>query len=150
MVHYLEKKELLEKYNLHTVIRLPESVFAPYTGIETNILFFDEGKPTKDIWFYRMKVRDGLKNYTKTNPMQDSDFEDVLKWSKNKVENNYGYKKSVEDLIDYDLDVKHPDDKEIPLNITPRELIGKIIEDQKNTLDLLTTIEELIDKEIPN
>ena len=144
------KKELLEKYNLHTVIRLPESVFAPYTGIETNILFFDEGKPTKDIWFYRMKVRDGLKNYTKTNPMQDSDFEDVLKWSKNKVENNYGYKKSVEDLIDYDLDVKHPDDKEIPLNITPRELIGKIIEDQKNTLDLLTTIEELIDKEIPN
>jgi type I restriction enzyme M protein len=143
------KKELLENYNLHTIVRLPESAFSPYTSIATNILFFDAGKPTKDIWFYRMKIRDGLKNYNKSNPMLDSDFEDVLDWCKHKEENEFGYKKSVSDLKDFNLDIKHPDDDEVVIDMSPHDLIAQIISDEKKTLELLTDVENLINQEIP-
>src|SRR2546428_4407527 len=63
------KQKLLEEFNLHTIIRMPNSVFAPYTGIATNILFFEKGKPTKEIWYYQMKLKEGIKAYNKTNPM---------------------------------------------------------------------------------
>ncbi len=143
------KKELLEKYNLHTIVRLAGSEFAPYNGIQTNILFFDEGKPTKDIWFYRMKIREGLKNYNKSTPIQDSDFDEVLKWCKNKEMNDYGYKVSVDELKDYNLDLKHPNDDEVSVDMSPHELIAQIISDEKKTLDLLTDVENLINQEIP-
>jgi type I restriction enzyme M protein len=142
------KKELLEKYNLHTIVRLPESVFSPYTGIPTNILFFDAGKPTKYIWYYRMKVREGLKNYNKSNPILDSDFDDVLKWCKNKESNEYGYKVSVDNIKDYRLDLKHPDDEKVLENISPHELIGQIISNEKITLNLLIDVENLINSKI--
>ncbi len=148
-VPYEMKKELMENYNLHTIVRLPPSAFEPYNGIQTNILFFDAGKPTKDIWFYRMKIRDGLKKYSMNNPMQDSDFDEVLKWFKNKEENDYGYKVSVKDLKNYNLERKHPDDEEIPIDMSPHELISQIIANEKKTLTLLTDVENLINQEIP-
>jgi type I restriction enzyme M protein len=145
------KKELLEKYNLHTIVRLAGSEFAPYNGIQTNILFFDEGKPTKEIWYYRMKIREGLKNYNKSNPIQDSDFDDVLKWCKNKEKSNdkNGYKVLLKDIKDFNLDIKHPDDEEVAIDMSPHDLIAQIIADERKTLDLLTDVENLINTEIP-
>jgi type I restriction enzyme M protein len=74
------KKSLLEECNLHTVVRLPHSVFAPYTGIKTNILFFTKGVPTKDTWFYEHPYPKGITSYNKTKPMQFEEFETEQDW----------------------------------------------------------------------
>ena len=80
------KSNLLKNFNLHTVIRLPGSVFAPYTGITTNILFFDRTGATQDIWFYRLDMPEGYKNFSKTNPMLREHFKPADDWWNNRVE----------------------------------------------------------------
>ncbi|HFR3573347.1 SAM-dependent DNA methyltransferase [Streptococcus suis] len=74
------KEKLVEEFNLHTIIRLPHSVFAPYTGIHTNILFFDKTKKTEQTWFYRLDMPDGYKNFSKTKPMKSEHFNPVREW----------------------------------------------------------------------
>ena len=74
------KKKLLGEFNLHTVIRMPHSVFAPYTSITTNILFFDRTGSTKETWFYRLDMPDGYKNFSKTKPMKLEHFAPVMEW----------------------------------------------------------------------
>lgn len=74
------KTKLMEEFNLHTVIRLPKSVFAPYTSITTNILFFDKTKKTEATWFYRMDMPEGYKNFSKTKPMKIDHFAPVMEW----------------------------------------------------------------------
>lgn len=74
------KKKLLTEYNLHTVVRLPQSVFSPYTSITTNILFFNNEEPTGKTWFYRVDIPDGIKYFSKTKPMKLSDFDDCVAW----------------------------------------------------------------------
>lgn len=74
------KKKLFSEFNLHTVIRMPHSVFAPYTSITTNILFFDHTKPTEETWFYRLDMPDGYKNFSKTKPMELKHFEPAIEW----------------------------------------------------------------------
>ena len=80
------KKKLLEEFNLHTVIRMPHSVFAPYTSITTNILFFENTHPTEEIWFYRLDMPEGYKNFSKTKPMKLEHFALALKWWDNREE----------------------------------------------------------------
>lgn len=74
------KKKLLGEFNLHTVVRMPGSVFAPYTSITTNILFFDNTHPTKETWFYRLDMPKGYKHFSKTKPMKLEHFQPVLDW----------------------------------------------------------------------
>ena len=74
------KKKLLSEFNLHTVIRMPHSVFAPYTSITTNILFFDNTQPTADVWFYRLDMPEGYKNFSKTKPMKLEHFQPAIDW----------------------------------------------------------------------
>lgn len=74
------KKKLLSEFNLHTVIRMPGSVFAPYTSITTNILFFDRTKPTEETWFYRLDMPEGYKHFSKTKPMKLEHFEPAIQW----------------------------------------------------------------------
>jgi type I restriction enzyme M protein len=74
------KKKLLKEFNLHTVIRLPGSVFSPYTGITTNILFFDKTGQTEYTWFYRLDMPEGYKHFSKTKPMKLSHFDPVKEW----------------------------------------------------------------------
>jgi len=69
------KEELLEKCNLHTIVRLPNGVFAPYTGIKTNILFFEKGSPTKEIWYFEHPYPEGVKNYNKNRPVDIKEFD---------------------------------------------------------------------------
>lgn len=80
------KKKLISEFNLHTVIRLPHSVFAPYTSITTNILFFDRTDTTKETWFYRLDMPEGYKNFSKTKPMKLEHFSPVMEWWNNREE----------------------------------------------------------------
>ena len=86
------KEELLNNYNLHTIVRLPNGVFAPYTSIPTNLLFFDRSGQTNDIWYYELPLPEGRKNYTKTKPIQDGEFAECVAWWKNRQENEYAWK----------------------------------------------------------
>lgn len=80
------KKKLLSEFNLHTVIRMPHSVFAPYTSITTNILFFDRTHPTEETWFYRLNMPEGYKNFSKTKPMELKHFAPAIEWWDNREE----------------------------------------------------------------
>jgi len=74
------KKKLLSEFNLHTIVRMPGSVFSPYTSITTNILFFDRTGPTKETWFYRLDMPEGYKHFSKTKPMKLEHFDPVVAW----------------------------------------------------------------------
>jgi len=80
------KKKLFGEFNVHTVVRMPHSVFAPYTSIRTNILFFDNTEPTKETWFYRVDMPEGYKNFSKTRPMKLEHFNDAINWWENREE----------------------------------------------------------------
>lgn len=80
------KKKLFGEFNVHTVVRMPHSVFAPYTSIRTNILFFDNTEPTKETWFYRVDMPEGYKNFSKTRPMKLEHFIDAINWWENREE----------------------------------------------------------------
>lgn len=86
------KEDLLKDFNLHTIVRLPNGVFAPYTGIPTNLLFFDRSGQTDEIWYYELPLPEGRKTYTKTKPIQDEDFAECVAWWKNREENAQAYK----------------------------------------------------------
>jgi type I restriction enzyme M protein len=94
------KEKLLTECNLHTIVRLPNGVFNPYTGIKTNILFFEKGKPTKHIWYYEHPYPPGQKSYNKTNPIRIEEFEPEKKWWKKRVENEHAWKVEFKKLLD--------------------------------------------------
>ena len=96
------KEELLKDFNLHTIVRLPNGVFAPYTSIPTNLLFFDRSGPTKDIWYYEQPLPEGRKNYTKTQPMQFEEFAPCLAWWKKREENDQAWKVMAHNVLKYD------------------------------------------------
>ncbi len=106
----LLKEKLLQECNLHTIIRLPEKVFAPYTDIKTNVLFFDKGQPTKSVWFYDHPYPPGAKSYSKTKPIRIEEFEPEKKWWKKRKEGEFAWKVSVKNIKDigYNLDIKNP------------------------------------------
>lgn len=123
------KTKLLREFNLHTVIRMPHSVFAPYTSITTNILFFDNTKPTEDVWFYRLDMPDGYKNFSKTKPMKLEHFTPAIDWWNNREEINIdGFNKAkkytAQEIADrnYNIDLcgyPHEEEEILP----PDELI---------------------------
>jgi type I restriction enzyme M protein len=104
------KEQLLETCNLHTVVRLPNGVFSPYTGIKTNLLFFTKGTPTQDVWFYEHPYPPGYKNYSKTRPMRIEEFAVEKAWWNDRVENECAWKVSLEEIKarNYNLDIKNP------------------------------------------
>jgi len=112
------KEKLLNDCNLHTIIRLPNGVFSPYTGIKTNLLFFNKGTPTKEIWYYEHPYPDGVKSYNKTKPIDISEFKPEKAWWTNRQENEYAWKVPIEQIIEsgYNLDIKNPH--------SPEELLG--------------------------
>ncbi|HON82401.1 MAG TPA: class I SAM-dependent DNA methyltransferase [Methanoregulaceae archaeon] len=107
------KEKLLTECDLHTIVRLPNGVFSPYTGIKTNLLFFTKGKPTKEIWFYEHPYPEGYKSYSKTKPIRIEEFTPEKAWWGNRVENEHAWRVSVEDVVsnNYNLDIKNPNTK---------------------------------------
>lgn len=143
------KKKLLKEFNLHTIIRMPNSVFAPYTSITTNILFFDHKDPTKETWFYRLDMPEGYKHFSKTKPMKLEHFQPVKEWWNDRQEITIdGFDKSkcytAEQLIEtnYNLDLcGYPHIEEEILD--PHDLI---LQYQEKRAGLNATIDTVLDK----
>lgn len=104
------KEKLLEECNLHTIVRLPNGVFSPYTGIKTNLLFFTKGAPTKEIWFYEHPYPNGVKSYNKTKPIRIEEFEPEKAWWHKREKNERAWKVSIDEIKagGYNLDIKNP------------------------------------------
>jgi type I restriction enzyme M protein len=109
------KEHLMEACNLHTIVRLPNSVFKPYASIGTNLLFFEKGTPTRDIWFYEHRVPDGQKAYSMTKPIRLEHFQECIDWwggkdRKGREETPQAWKLGAEDIKarGYNLDIKNP------------------------------------------
>lgn len=106
------KEKLLTECNLHTIVRLPNGVFNPYTGIKTNLLFFTKGEPTTETWYYEHPYPEGYKSYSKTKPMRFEEFAPEQAWWDDRVENEFAWKVPVQTFHDngFNLDIKNPHD----------------------------------------
>ena len=137
------KEELLEKCNLHTIVRLPNGVFNPYTGIKTNLLFFEKGTATKEVWYFEHPYPDGVVSYNKTKPINIKEFDIEKAWWHNRVENKNAWKVSIEEIKKrgYNLDIKNPHQDEDTL-ASPEVLLEKF----KATEKKISTIQDEIIK----
>ncbi|MDD4110974.1 MAG: N-6 DNA methylase, partial [Clostridia bacterium] len=139
------KKQLLEECNLHTIVRLPKSVFAPYTSIATNLLFFAKGEPTKEIWYYEHPLPEGQKAYSMTNPIRFDEFEKEIQWWNNREENDQAWKVSIDEIIkrNYNLDIKNP---RTPVDVleSPEELLETYHNKQQEVKKVLEQIRTVI------
>jgi type I restriction enzyme M protein len=149
------KEELLKEFNLHTIVRLPNGVFAPYTGIATNLLFFDRGGPTKKIWFYELPLPEGRKNYSKTKPIQIEEFDECVKWfshEKRKATAN-AWKVPVKDVLQYDtsgnllscnLDSRNPNSPSALEHMETDRLLSNILNHEDAIAKLLKSADVLV------
>lgn len=108
------KERLLHECDLHTIVRLPNGVFNPYTGIKTNLLFFTKGRPTREVWYYEHPYPAGYKSYSKTKPMRIEEFGLEKAWWGNREENAHAWRVSADEIRanGYNLDIKNPHVKE--------------------------------------
>jgi len=152
------KKHLLTEFNLHTVIRLPKSVFAPYTSITTNILFFTRtGNATEKTWFYRMDLPAGYKAFNKTNPIMNKHFDIVHEWWNNRIEiidedGNYkskAYTKEEIEALNYNLDLCGFPNK-VEEILEPETLISEYLERKQNLNENITDIISKIKNALDN
>jgi type I restriction enzyme M protein len=136
------KQDLLEEFNLHTIVRLPKGVFAPYTSIETNLLFFEKGTSTSTIWYYEVPLPEGRKQYTKTMPMRFEDFRPVLDWWDNRQENDYAWKADASAVAanNYNLDLKNPNRAKTEDLRPPEDIVASIIKKENQIFDLMNQI----------
>jgi type I restriction enzyme M protein len=145
------KEELLKEFNLHTIVRLPNGVFAPYTPIPTNLLFFDRSRPTKEIWFYELPLPEGRKTFSKTKPLQFDDFAECLKWfqSKRRKETDHAWRVCVEDVFKFDadgallscnLDVKNPNGPEALEHLPPEKLAADILVKERRIIEIMEEV----------
>ncbi len=151
------KKDLVEKCNLHTIIRLPNGVFAPYTGIKTNILFFTkkpevEQPATPHIWFYEHPYPEGVTSYNKSKPMKFEEFITEIDWwgneednFKDRIETEQAWKVSIEDIVarNYNLDIKNPHIGE-KINHDPEELLQEYTKQQNEIQSLRDQLKNIL------
>ena len=145
-------RDSLKDCNLHTIVRLPKSVFAPYTSISTNLLFFTKGKPTSNIWYYQHHLPKGTKAYNKTKPIIFSEFKPLQNWwgtekdgFKSRVETEYAWKVSIDEITsrNFNLDISNPfkskNEKE-----DPNELLSQYKEQIRQTQNLLNQLKNIL------
>jgi type I restriction enzyme M protein len=142
------KEELLREFNLHTIVRLPNGVFAPYTGIQTNLLFFDRSGPTKDVWYYEQSLPGGRKNYTKTAPLQFEELADCVTWWNKRKKNDRAWKVPAAELLatGCNLDRKNPSAKEDITHLPPEQLAASILEKEQRIAEIMNNICGLLAK----
>ncbi len=150
------KEELLKEFNLHTIVRLPNGVFSPYTSIPTNLLFFDRSGPTKEIWYYEHPLPEGRKNYTKTQPIQFEEFAECIAWWEKRVENDRAWKVPVGEILKYNgerrlasvnLDIKNPKGKEDVAHLPPEQLVASILEKEHRIVEIVRRIKAILEKQ---
>jgi type I restriction enzyme M protein len=139
------KEELLKEFNLHTIVRLPNGVFAPYTGIPTNLLFFDRSGPTKEIWYYE-NPRRASGNYSKSKPIQFEEFGDCLSWWKKRQENERAWKVAVGDVLvnNCNLDRRNPHSEEDLEHTPPDQLVESIIGKETKLLEIVNEVRDIL------
>ncbi|MEH7815831.1 HsdM family class I SAM-dependent methyltransferase [Bacillus velezensis] len=143
------KKKLFSEFNVHTVVRMPHSVFAPYTSIRTNIIFFDNTKPTKETWFYRLDMPEGYKNFSKTRPMKLEHFNEALAWWNNREEievdgHPKAKKYTIEEIENYSYNIDvcgFPHEEEVILE--PMDLIREY---QEKRASINAEVDYLLDQ----
>lgn len=136
------KRQLLTEYNLHTIVRLPNGVFAPYTSIPTNLLFFDRSGPTGDVWYYEQPLPEGRKNYTKTAPIQFEEFSQCLAWWHSREENERAWRVPAAGILanGCNLDIKNPRGKVDFAHLPPEHLADDILAKEERIADLMREI----------
>ena len=140
------RQKLLEDCNLHTIIRLPNSVFQPYATVATNLLFFTKGTPTKEVWYYEHRLPDGQKAYNKTKPIQAKDFDPIKIWWNDREENDIAWKIPIQTIIDrnYDLDIKNPTKVEETNEFNSTELMELLHKSFEKSNGLLNQLKEAL------
>jgi len=142
------KKKLMTEFDLHTVVRLPNGTFSPYTLIPTNILFFERGRPTEDVWFYEHPLPEGRKNYTKTKPLRYEEFAKCEAWwggtaRDSRVDSAQVWKVSADDIAadGYNLDLHNPHRPDDLAHRPPAELLAELIDTEQEVLALLEKLQ---------
>jgi type I restriction enzyme M protein len=136
------KEHLMEECNLHTIVRLPNSVFKPYASIGTNLLFFEKGEPTKDIWFWEHRVPEGQKAYSMMKPIRFEHLQSCIDWwggakRKKREDGPFAWKVTAEEVKarGYNLDIKNPHTVAEDYG-EPEELLGKLNAAEADTVRL--------------
>ena len=148
------KQTLLEECNLHTIVRLPNGVFNPYTGIKTNLLFFTKGQPTEQIWYYEHPYPEGVKSYNKTKPMRFEEFQVEIDWwgeeaddFKTRKQTEQAWPVSLDEIKarNYNLDIKNPHVGE-QVNHDPDKLLEQYHKQQQAISELRQQLKTILDQ----
>lgn len=141
------KERLLNKCNLHTIVKLPAGVFAPYTSITTNILFFDKTGATEKVDYYEIPLPEGYKSFSKTKPFKSSHLDEVRAWWNNRVENENAYSVEIETIKnnDYNLDFKNPNKVNDEHEFTLIELLNDLEKRASNIKSLTKQLIEVLE-----
>jgi len=142
------KQDLLENFNLHTIVRLPNGVFAPYTGIPTNLLFFQRDGPTKEIWYYEHPLPEGRKQYSRTRPLRFQEFKPLIEWWHRRDENLQAWKVSANEVLanNCNLDLRNPNAQESIEHVPPDLLLKGVIEKETKILEILDEVRVLLEQ----
>lgn len=148
------REKLLKDCRLHTIIRLPNSVFQPYATVATNLLFFDKVHhnnenadfATKEVWYYEHRLPEGQKAYSKTKPIKEKEFDPIKKWWNNREESDVSWKVSIDELIarNFDLDIKNPTKQEEVIEHSSGELMRQLSGSLVKTNSLLEQLKKAI------
>ncbi len=136
------RQRLLETCRVHTIVRLPQSVFAPYATVNTNLIFFEKGKPTEEIWYYEHTLPEGQKAYSKTKPIRIEEFDTLKNWWHNRQENEVAWKIPMPTIIsrNYDLDIKNPNKKTEEVVLDRQTLIANLQQSLEKSILLLNEL----------
>lgn len=140
------RQKLLEDCNLHTIIRLPNSVFQPYATVATNLLFFEKGTSTKEVWYYEHRLPENIKAYSKTKPIKVEEFAGIKKWWNKRKESDVCWKASIDTIVKrgYDLDIKNPTKPEATHEYSSAELMTMLNESFSKSGLMLKGIKEAL------
>jgi type I restriction enzyme M protein len=147
------KEELLREFDLHTVVRLPNGVFAPYTAIPTNLLFFRRGGPTREIWYYEQPLPEGRKSYSKTKPLRYEEFAPLLAWWERREENEHAWRVPAAEVLKFDasgallsanLDLKNPNSGDALEHLAPEALVDEVLRKEIQIQELLLEIRAML------
>ncbi len=147
------KAKLMKDFNLHTVLRMPNGVFAPYTLIPSNVLFFERGAQQEQVWFYEHPLPEGRKNYTKTKPLRFEEFEACATWwggeaRDGRVENERAWTVSAAAIAEdgYNLDLRNPHRADDLAHRPPAELLTELIETERQLLAMLEDLQHEVEE----
>lgn len=137
------REKLITNFNLHTIIRLPQSTFFPAT-VSTNLLFFEKGSKTKDIWYYEHKLPEGQKSYSKTKPIRFNEFQPIIDWWNDRKENEFAWKVNVKDLKNWDLDVRNPNTIIEEVKLSSQEVFERLDKSLLKSSEIVKTLKSLL------